>query len=163
MSRRGRQWMQDISSAANRPCAWCTEVVPELALVLMIFASLPVVLGTLFMPLVLSPAVVLLSEGLLYIATKKADPMIFGMSRLSAYASITMPLCGFISLWGLGLAAVGRKPVMLGVVGPYALLMLLACAPAWRWQRERMSRRVPLKYSFPIVGAIVLSGSVLHA
>ena len=117
-------------------------------------ASLPLVVTTACLPRLLAPLAMLLAIVLLYEVARFAESAMFAVGKLRSHLAVTMPLCGFVSAWGLALAMVGRPYAMLSVVGPFSLLLLLACAPAFRLREARTTRRIPLRYSFPVLAAI---------
>ncbi|RZI40362.1 hypothetical protein EGT07_23760 [Herbaspirillum sp. HC18] len=127
-----------------------------------VIASLPLVVSSMFGAYWTIPIVIALTAVLLYFTALETDKFMFQLSKVRAHIAITMPLCGFISLWGIALALADRKGIMLGVVGPYSLLLLIACAPAYRWSQARKARRIPLHFSFPAIGAVVLAGSFAY-
>lgn len=128
-----------------------------------ILTSMPLMLSSLAGAFMVMPVVVVLTAFLLFQMTKSTDTYMFSFDKQQARLSITFPLCTFISVWGILLAVLGRKSMMNGVVGPYCLLLLVACAPAFRWNALRTARRVPLWLSFSIAGALALTGSLLYA
>ena len=161
MLRLGRLWMRHISQLLDRgvqrygtlPKAARQSFLP------VVLASLPLTLGSTMGAYWTLPLVIVLTVALLYFTTLETDRFMFDLSKTRAHIAITMPMCGFISLWGIVLALMERREAMLGIVGPYSLLLLVACAPAFRWKQARVMRRIPLHYSFSIVGSIVLIGS----
>jgi hypothetical protein len=127
-----------------------------------VLISVPVVLNSLAGSLLVMPLMVLLSSYMLYLSTEKTESYIFNLSKMQCRVGITIPLCIFISLWGISLAYLGKKEMMLGIVGPYSALLLLCAAPAYRWNSKRTARRVPLKISFMITGGFVFLGSLTY-
>ncbi len=117
-------------------------------------ASLPLVIGTTLGVALLIPVIALLSMVLLHQVATASEAMMFEVNKVRSHIAVTMPLCGFISAWGVGLAVAGRPAMMLSIVAPYSMLLLLSCAPAFRLRESRTKRRVPLKFSFPAIAAI---------
>lgn len=119
-------------------------------------ASLPVLASSVLGAYMVMPLVVALSAFLLYTMTKSADSFLFTMSKQRARLAVTFPLCSFIAVWVILLTIIGRGPMVNGIVGPYCILLLLACAPAYRWRAERTTRRIPLWLSFSATGAFAV-------
>jgi hypothetical protein len=128
-----------------------------------IITSIPLMLSSLAGAFLVMPIVIALTAFLLFQMTKTTDSYMFSLDKQQARLSITFPLCTFIAVWGITLAALGRKSMMNGVVGPYCLLLLIACAPAFRWNASRTTRRVPLWLSFSLAGLLALAGSLVYA
>lgn len=137
------------------------ETVRQSALPFLL-ASIPMVISSALGAYFVMPLVVALTVVLIYKITQDTDSFMFGLSKKSALYKITTPLCAFISLWGLMLAFGGRHAMLNGVVGPYCLVLLLACAPAYRWNQERTNRRVSIRITFIIVGILAVLGSATH-
>lgn len=127
-----------------------------------IIISLPVTIASLFGAYIVMPLMMLLSTVLLYMTTTSTDHFIFSLSKTQCRLGITMPLCIFINLWAIALALLSRKEMMLGIVGPYTLLLLIAAAPAYRWKESRSARRVPLIVSFSVAGILAFLASAIH-
>lgn len=128
-----------------------------------IVASLPVVISSLLGAYVVMPLVVALTAYQLFLLTKRTDGFMFALTKMRSRVAITMPLCGFISAWGLALALLDRRSMMNGVVGPYCILILIACAPAFRWRAARTARYLPLWLSFSLAGALALAAATAYA
>lgn len=117
-----------------------------------IVASLPVVASSVLDAYMILPLVVALSAFLLHTMTKSADLFLFAMSKQQARLAVTFPLCSFIALWVISLTLIGRGAMVNSVIGPYCILLLIACAPAYRWRAARTARRIPLWLSFSVAG-----------
>lgn len=128
-----------------------------------VLTSMPITLSSLAGAYFVMPIVVALTAFLMFQITKGTDGYMFALDKMQARLSITFPLCTFIAVWGILLAALGRKSMMNGVIGPYCLLLLVACAPAFRWNSLRQKRRFPLWLSFSITGALAFAGSLAYA
>lgn len=127
-----------------------------------LLASGPMVISSLLGAYIVMPAVVILTVLLIYKLTTHTDGFMFEMTKADALYKVTMPLCSFISVWGISLAIMGRNSMLNGVVGPYCLVLLLACAPAYRWNQLRMKRRAPLGITFGVVGTLAVLASLVH-
>lgn len=162
MSRPGLPWMHAFTQAADKavqrfaalPAVWRESFLP-LAL-----ASAPLLVGSAYAPSWMLPLLLVLTAVLLYQTAQTTERFMFQLDKVRAHLAITMPLCGFISVWGIALALAGRREVMLSVVGPYGLLLLLVCAPAYRLSQARTQRRVPLHYSFSAFACCALLASL---
>ncbi|WKB50513.1 hypothetical protein [Eleftheria terrae] len=147
--------------AFSRKSDWALQgysrlpVAARESLLPVVLASVPMAIGTAFAPTWLIPVVLLLTFVLLHEVTAETERFMFKLDRARAHVAISMPLTGFVSLWGLCLAGAGRRDVMLSVVGPYCLLLLLVCAPAYRLFQARQQRRVPLRVTFPVCASLV--------
>jgi hypothetical protein len=164
MLSRGQQWMQRISQLFERGIERY-NVLPQAvrySLLPFVIASMPLLVSSMFGSKLIMPLVALLAVMLLYFTTLETDKFMFQVSRVRAHVAITTPLCSFISLWGIALASVDRKGMMLGIVGPYCLLLLIACAPAYRWKEARVTRRIPTRVSFSVMGAVVVFASFVY-
>ena len=128
-----------------------------------IIASVPVLVSSVLGAYMVMPLVVALSAFLLYTMTKSADAFLFTMSKQRARLAVTFPLCSFIAVWVILLTLIGRGPMVNGVVGPYCILLLLACAPAYRFRATRTTRRVPLSLSFSAAGVLAVSAALKFA
>ncbi len=156
--------MQAISDLLNKLLAHYQKL-PEAtrhSLLPWVIISMPVVLDSLVGSLLVMPLMLILSSYMLYLSTEKTEKYIFTLSKMQCRIGITIPLCTFISLWGICLATLGRKEMMLGIVGPYSILLLLCAAPAYRWRAARTTRRIPLKISFTITSIVVFLGSLTY-
>ena len=127
-----------------------------------LIASIPMLISSVLGAYIVMPLVVLLTVLLIFRITESTDSFMFEMSMATALYSISFPLCTFISIWGLTLAYCGRNSMLNGVVGPYCLVLLLACAPAFRWNQLRKTRRVPLRITFLVVGTLAVLASATH-
>lgn len=125
-------------------------------------ASLPILVSSLLGQYVVMPLVVALTAMLLYRITVITDKFMFTLSKGEALYSVTLPLCTFISVWGISLTLTGHYSMLNGVVGPYCLVLLFACAPAYRVNQLRTARRVPLPITFSIVGTLAVLAAVFH-
>ncbi|WP_395398708.1 hypothetical protein ACHMW6_00140 (plasmid) [Pseudoduganella sp. UC29_106] len=124
--------------------------------------SLPMLIGSLLAAYYVMPVAVLLSAYLLYSQAKQSDEVVFQMSKNEARLAVTFPLCSFVSAWVIVLSAQGNAQMLNGIVGPYCLMLLIACAPAFRWKHERTARRFPLAVTFSITAAIALAASLSY-
>ncbi len=129
-----------------------------------LFVSLPLMMTSITGAFQLAPLVVLLSSYQLYLMTKFTDTYMFTLNKMAARLAVTFPLCTFISIWSMLLSLLSPDKKMLnGVVGPFCLLLLIACAPAYRWSETRTARRVPLWVSFSAAGSFAVIASLVHA
>lgn len=117
-------------------------------------SCLPLVVSSLFAPIWFLPIVVPVNAYLLYGVAKAGDSALFSLDKVSAHFAVNMPLCAFVSCWGLALAALDRRAVMLHVVSIFCLLLMMACAPAFRFNLKRAERHIPLRASFVVLGII---------
>jgi hypothetical protein len=83
----------------------------------------------------------------------------FAIDKQRARLAVTFPLCSFIAVWVILLTLIGRGTIVNGVVGPYCILLLLACAPAYRWRAARTTRRIPLWLSFSAAGMFAVAAA----
>lgn len=127
-----------------------------------VVASLPVFIGSVAGAYIVMPLLLAVTSYLLYTMAKSTDEFMFSFDKQRARAAVTIPLCGFIAAWTLVLTAVGRTEMMNGVVGPFCILLLIACAPAYRWKAHRQARRVPLWISFLAAGSFSVLAALAH-
>ncbi|MGK5033188.1 hypothetical protein [Janthinobacterium sp. MDT1-19] len=127
-----------------------------------VLASLPIVVSSVLGMYIVMPIVVVMSTGLILLLTNETDAAFFEMSKTDARKFITLPLCGFIGVWGILLVLMGRGSMMNGVVGPYCVVLLVACAPAYRWKAAQVKRYVPLWLSFGFAGVLAVSASFFY-
>jgi hypothetical protein len=128
-----------------------------------IIVSLPIVISSLLGAFIVMPLIVLLTAYQLYLLTLRTDEFMFSLSKFHARLGVTLPLCTFISVWAFAIALVSRKAMLNGVVGPYCVLLLVACAPAFRWKESRIARRLPAWVSFTTAGGIAFAASLFYA
>lgn len=124
-----------------------------------VVASLPVLASSVLGAYMVMPLVVALSAFLLYTMARSADSFLFTLSKQHARLAVTFPLCSFIAVWVILLTLIGRGAMVNGIVGPYCILLLVACAPAYRWRAGRTTRRIPLWLSFSVAGAVAVSAA----
>lgn len=124
-----------------------------------VVASLPVLVSSVLGAYMVMPLVVTLSAILLYMMARSADSFLFTMSKQHARLAVTFPLCSFIAIWAILLTVIGRGAMVNSIVGPYCILLLVACAPAYRWRAARTTRRLPLWLSFSVAGAVAVAAA----
>lgn len=122
--------------------------------------SIPLLIGTALAPVWMAPLIEVLTMVLLYQVAESAESTMFAVDKIRAHLAVTMPMCGFISAWGIALALAGRPMLAFVVVGPYSLLLLLACAPAYRLSDARATRYIALRHSFPVLAALAFLASL---
>ena len=123
-------------------------------------ASLPVLVSSVLGAYLVMPLVVALSAFLLYTMAHASDAFLFSMSKQRARLAVTFPLCSFIAVWVILLTLIGRGMMVNGIVGPYCILLLLACAPAYRFRSTRTTRYLPLWLSFTAAGALAVAATM---
>jgi hypothetical protein len=124
-----------------------------------IVASLPAFICSLANANIIMPLICGVTAYQLFLKTQQTDPIFFQMTKTRARLAVTYPLCLFITIWGIALAMLGHKQMMNGIVGPFCIMLLIACAPAYRWKPSRTERRVPLWISFSIAGLIAVTAA----
>lgn len=157
--------MQNISSLieagqlryAALPLAARHSVLPFL------LVSLPLVVLSLAGAYIVMPLVVGLTAYQLFLMTKSTDHYMFTLTPMQARLYVTFPLCMFVSAWIIGMSLLSSRTMTNAVVGPYVILLLIACAPAYRWNDERTKRRIPLWFSFSFAGTFAVIASLAHA
>lgn len=128
-----------------------------------LIVSLPLVVLTLAGASIVLPLVVALSAYQMFLMTKSTDAYMFSLTPMHARLYVTFPLCMFISAWTIGMSLLSSRTLTNAVVGPYVILLLIACAPAYRWNDARSARRIPLWLSFSIAGSFAVIASLAHA
>lgn len=125
-----------------------------------LITSIPVIVSSLFSVYQAMPVILSITVYLLYLVTNYTDTFIFNLTAKEARARITIPLVTFIPLWGVLAAFLSRKEMVLGIIGPFAAVLLLCAAPAYRLKMTRMKRYVPLELSFGLVGVFLVVASL---
>jgi hypothetical protein len=120
----------------------------------------PLVITSVLAPLWLSFMMGLLS----LLALHRAAPLVPDGRR--AFFFYVLPLQALLAVWVAASAAAGQGQAIAATVFPYLAVLCLLIAPACRWDRSRTARRVPLRWSLPVlmVLAVLAHGSAaLHA
>lgn len=125
-----------------------------------VITSIPVIISSLFSAYQAMPVIIAITVYLLYLVTNHTDTFIFNLTAKEARARITMPLVTLIPAWGVLAAFLSRKEMVLGIIGPFAGVLLLCAAPAYRLKMTRMKRYVPLELSFGLVGIFLVIASL---
>jgi hypothetical protein len=84
------------------------------------------------------------------------EPRLWAVNARRGFLAYVMPLQLLGVLWFLGLAAMGQVQHAPSTVFPYLAVLCVAVAPACRWNRERCTRRVPLRLSLRVVSALAI-------
>ena len=116
--------------------------------------ALPAVISSCFMPNWLTWFVLIPTYYCLYEFAKRNEPIWFAMNHSIAHIWIVLPWFGFITTWAL-LLHVFHRQQQLAIVGPVAMLYLLAILPALRFPRSRTVRFVTLDISFSALATVV--------
>lgn len=127
-----------------------------------ILASLPIVIMSITGSIIVMPLVILMSVVLIFYIAQDMDQMIFSFTKQQARKAITIPLTAFICAWGITLVLLSEGRMMNSVVGPYCGVLLVACAPAYRWNINTAKRRVPLALSLSLTGLVAVAASFFH-
>lgn len=127
-----------------------------------VLASGPVFVMSVTGSMLIMPLVMLMSSVLIFYIAQDMDPVIFAMTKQQSRKAITIPLSMFICIWGIIMMVVGKGQLMNGVVGPYCAVLLVACAPAYRWKATRLERRIPLWISMSLAGVLAVGASLFY-
>lgn len=92
----------------------------------------------------------------LYRLTQELDATVFAVSERRGLFGYAAPLNLLMVLWCLALGLSGRGPLLMGTAVAHTALLALAIAPALRRSRRRLTRLVPLHWSFPAVAATTM-------
>lgn len=125
-----------------------------------ILATLPVLVCSILGAFIVMPIVVALTAYQLFLLVKVTDPLLFTLDKKQSRLRVTFPMCTYIALWGIFLAMMGRSHMLNGIVGPFCILLLIACAPAYRWNALRTARRFDTRWTFSITGAIAVAAAL---
>lgn len=127
-----------------------------------ILASIPIVILSITGTIIVMPLIILMSTVLIFYIAHGMDEVVFLFTKHEARKAITIPLTLFISAWGITLVILAKGHMMNGVVGPYCAVLLVACAPAYRWNVNRTTRRLPLWLSLSATGILAISASLFY-
>jgi hypothetical protein len=128
-----------------------------------VIATIPLFIFSLFGIFFLMPVVVALTAIVVYFLVQRMDEILFSFDPQKARMAVTIPLCTFISIWAFTLAIVGRGKMLNGIVGPYCLILLIACAPSYRWKSNRKKRLVPTIISMSLAGILSFIAACYYA
>jgi hypothetical protein len=97
----------------------------------------------------------------LYRVAQTLQASLFESSASRGFTAYVMPLNVLLMLWGAALAAAGQTSAIASTAFAWTALLCLSVAPACRWSRQRSTRRVPLRWSFPVAAALVVLAQTL--
>ena len=92
----------------------------------------------------------------LYRVTLALDAAAFEVSKHRGLFAYALPLNLLLLLWSIALASNGRTSLVPTVAFAHVSLLYLAIAPACRLGRQRLARRVPLRWTFTPAAVVVL-------
>jgi hypothetical protein len=93
----------------------------------------------------------------LYRVAATLDASLFQVSAQRGMVAYALPLNALVLLWSLALFAAGRGTFIATTAFSHGALLCLAIAPVCRRRQARMTRRVPLSWSFG-AGAVLVLG-----
>jgi hypothetical protein len=99
----------------------------------------------------------------LYRVTLNLEKTLFDVPSGRAFAAYAFPLNLLMMLWCVALAMAGQMAMIPGTAFAWTALLCLAVGPACRWARERTTRRVPVRWSFGLTAALVITGQAVTA
>lgn len=120
----------------------------------LIAQALPAVISSCLMPNWLTWFVLIATYYYLYTTAKRNESHWFSMKHDAAHVWVVLPWYGFITTWAVLLHILHRQQ-QLAIVGPIAMLYLLAILPALRLPRSRTVRLIPLDISFSALATMV--------
>lgn len=127
-----------------------------------VLASVPVFVMSVTGSTLVMPLVIFMSTVLIFYIAHDMDAVIFSLTKQESRKAITIPLSMFICIWGIVMVIIGKGQIMNGVVGPYCAVLLVACAPAYRWKATRLERRIPLWISMSLAGMLAVGASLFY-
>jgi hypothetical protein len=117
----------------------------------------PVVVISILAPVWLSFVMGVLGLVALDKVAPSLEPRLWAVNGRRGFLAYVLPLQLLGVLWFFALVALGHVQQAPSTVFPYLAVLCVAVAPAGRWQRERATRRLPLRLSLRLVSALAIA------
>jgi hypothetical protein len=117
----------------------------------------PVVVISILAPVWLSFVMGVLGLVALDKVAPSLEPRLWAVNGRRGFLAYVLPLQLLGVLWFFALVAMGHVQQAPSTVFPYLAVLCVAVAPACRWQRERSTRRLPLRVSLRGVSALAIA------
>ena len=118
---------------------------------------LPAMASSIMAPYWLAWAMSWMSMMALYRVAQTLDEVAFATGRKRGLFLYGMLANVLLAVWSSLLALAGRADFVPAAAFGHTVLLYLAIAPACRVTRSRMTRRIPLRWTFPVLAAIVVA------